>query len=340
VTRACDVIEEILRIYGLNNIEMPTQLRSSLSFSNQPDEDDLQNMVASFLCDNGYTEIMSNSLTTAAYQEQYDLQNTVKILNPLSNELAVLRNTLYFSGLEAVTYNQNRKQTDLKMFEFGSSYHLKEKGYKEIPHLTLFLTGNKTAENWHEKQEKVSAYTIKSIVDKLFDRLGIAAHATTDFSDSVLGSGFQYLTKNNNALVFVGLVQKSVLKKMDIDQPVWIADFQWKTIFDAVKAKKVNFETLAKFPSVKRDLSMLIEKAIKFEDLKKMALQTEKHLLKEVSVFDVFEGDKLPAGKKSYALSFVLQDAEKTLTDTEIDKVMEKLIKTFEKEAGAEIRKA
>jgi phenylalanyl-tRNA synthetase beta chain len=170
--------------------------------------------------------------------------------------------------------------------------------------------------------------------------LGIAAHATTDFSDSVLGSGFQYLTKNNNALVFVGLVQKSVLKKMDIDQPVWIADFQWKTIFDAVKAKKANFETLAKFPSVKRDLSMLIDKAIKFEDLKKMALQTEKHLLKEVSVFDVFEGDKLPAGKKSYALSFVLQDAEKTLTDTEIDKVMEKLIKTFEKEAGAEIRKA
>jgi phenylalanyl-tRNA synthetase beta chain len=202
------------------------------------------------------------------------------------------------------------------------------------------LTGNKTAENWHEKQEKVSAYTIKSIVDKLFDRLGIAAHATTDFSDSVLGSGFQYLTKNNNALVFVGLVQKSVLKKMDIDQPVWIADFQWKTIFDAVKAKKANFETLAKFPSVKRDLSMLIDKAIKFEDLKKMALQTEKHLLKEVSVFDVFEGDKLPAGKKSYALSFVLQDAEKTLTDIEIDKVMEKLIKAFEKEAGAEIRKA
>ena len=340
VTRACDVIEEILRIYGLNNIEMPTQLRSSLSFSNQPDEDDLQNMVAAFLCDNGYTEIMSNSLTTAAYQQQYDLQNTVNILNPLSNELAVLRNTLYFSGLEAVTYNQNRKQTDLKMFEFGSSYHLKEKGYKEIPHLTLFLTGNKTAENWHEKQEKVSAYTIKSIVDKLFDRLGIAVHATTDFSDSVLGSGFQYLTKNNNALVFVGLVQKSVLKKMDIDQPVWIADFQWKTIFDAVKAKKANFETLAKFPSVKRDLSMLIDKAIKFEDLKKMALQTEKHLLKEVSVFDVFEGDKLPAGKKSYALSFVLQDAEKTLTDTEIDKVMEKLIKAFEKEAGAEIRKA
>ena len=138
----------------------------------------------------------------------------------------------------------------------SNSFKLKEKGYKEIPHLTLFLTGNKTAENWHEKQEKVSAYTIKSIVDKLFDRLGIAAHATTDFSDSVLGSGFQYLTKNNNALVFVGLVQKSVLKKMDIDQPVWIADFQWKTIFDAVKAKKANFETLAKFPSVKRDLSI------------------------------------------------------------------------------------
>ncbi len=339
VTRECDVIEEILRIYGLNQIEMPSQLRSSLSFSNQPDEENTKEIISELLSSLGYHEMMSNSLTTSEYHRILNTEDEVKILNPLSNELDVLRGSLYFSGLEAVSYNQNRKQQDLKLYEFGSSYHFKNEKYSEVQHLTLFISGNKSAEHWNQKQEKVTVYTLTAIVGQILNRLGLSNYQSSSYSDAVLSKGFSYSIKNTE-LVKLGVVPKAVLKKLDINSEVWIADFNWDAIFSLIQKRKINYLSVPKFPAVRRDLSMLLEKKVQFEQLETIARKTEKNLLKEVSVFDVYEGDKLPAGKKSYALSFLLQDEEKTLTDQEIDQVMNKLINQFEKEAGAEIRKA
>jgi phenylalanyl-tRNA synthetase beta chain len=336
VTREVDIIEEILRIHGYNNIEIPNQIRASLNPSQKPDKEVLQNQSADLLTSNGFFEILSNSLTKLAYSAQPDL--AVKILNPLSSDLDVMRQNLLFSGLEAISYNQNRRNSDLKLYEFGKIYSLENETYKENQRLSVFLTGTMHAEHWASKSNLAGFYNIKSIVDLIVNRLNIKGLISFETSNPDFSSGISY-RKGEKVLVDFGTVSKKALKKLDINAEVFYADFDWDLIVKSVRNNKITFTEVSKFPAVRRDLSMLLNKDITFEQLKQIALKTDKSLLKEVNVFDVYLGDKLPEGKKSYALSFVIQDDEKTLTDKQIEAFMQKLIINFEKQAGAEIRK-
>ncbi|TWJ04579.1 phenylalanyl-tRNA synthetase beta subunit [Mucilaginibacter frigoritolerans] len=336
ITREVDIVEEILRIYGYNNIEIPTQVRASLNNSNRPEKDNVQNLISDLLTANGFNEIMSNSLTKSAYSS--DLDKAVKILNPLSGDLDVMRQTLLYSGLEAVAYNQNRRNADLKMYEFGKVYELDEEKYKETQRFAIFLSGADKAEQWNQKAKQVSFYTLKAIVDGLLSKLNITDAVLEDATCKKLAYGLQY-KKNNKQLVKFGAVAKEALKLADVDKEVFYADFNFDLILTLVRKNKIVYEEISKYPAVRRDLSMLIDQSVTFAQLKQIALRTERKLLQDVNVFDVYQGDKLPAGKKSYALSFILQDSEKTLTDKAIDSIVQKLIYNLSKEAGAEIRK-
>jgi phenylalanyl-tRNA synthetase beta chain len=336
VTREADIIEEILRIYGYNNIEIPTQIRASLNYAAKPDREVVQNLVADLLTANGFNEILSNSLTKLAYSS--DPEHAVKILNPLSTDLDVMRQSLLYSGLEAISYNQNRRNADLKLYEFGRIYSLGSESFKENLRLAIFITGNTEAVNWNKPEQKSTFYNLKSAVDALIARLNIKGLIPIDSEAENLNSGLSY-RKGEKSVVDFGRVSKSALKKLDISTEVFYADFDWDLVLKVIRNNKIVYQEVSKFPAVRRDLSMLLNKEITFNKLKQIAQKTEKNLLKEVNVFDVYEGDKLPEGKKSYALSFVLQDEEKTLTDKQIDGIMQKLILNFEKEAGAVIRK-
>jgi phenylalanyl-tRNA synthetase beta chain len=331
-----DVIEEILRIYGYDNIEIPSKVNASLNNIQKPDKDTLQNHIADGLSANGFFEILTNSLTKSTYPNKEE--QTIHILNPLSSDLNVMRQTLLYSGLEAISYNQNRKASDLKFYEFGKTYHLVDQKFKEVNHLSIFLTGNLTAENWQSKPSEVSFFNLKSWVDGVLDRLGISNLNTDDATETNFGFGLQY-KKGEKALVEFGAVATSVLKQFSIDKPVFYADFNWDLIVKSLKNNKISFQDISKFPAVRRDLSLLINTEVTFSQLHRIANKTERTLLKEVNIFDVYVGDKLPEGKKSYAISFVLQDDEKTLTDKQIDGVMQKLIFNLQKEVGAEVRK-
>ncbi len=337
VTRPCDLVEEVLRIYGFNNIEMPSQLRSSLSFQNKPDEDRLQESISEFLSSKGFSEIMSNSLTSAKNNELLGQADSVEILNPLSIELQVLRNQMISSGLEAISYNINRKNPNLKLYEWGRTYHNNDGRRYEQAHLSLFMTGSKFDEHWKEKEGKLEFFDIKAVIDHLLIRLGIQ-NLKSQVLDENFGQGFALLN-GKNQIIKVSSLNKAILKAFDIQQEVFVADINMEVIFDLLKKRKKSYQEPSKYPEVRRDLSMLLNKEVSFEALKKTALQAEQKLLKAVNVFDVYEGDKLPEGKKSYALSFTLLDEEKTLQDQTIDAVMNKLINSFEKEHGAEIRK-
>lgn len=336
VTREVDVVEEILRIYGYNNIEIPTQIRASLNNSQRAEKDTVQNQLSDLLTANGFNEILSNSLTKSAYSDNLD--TAVKILNPLSSDLDVMRQTMLYSGLEAITYNQNRRAADLKFYEFGKVYSVKEDKYNEVQRFSVFLTGATTTEQWNQKPKPVSFYNLKAIVDSILERLNITSYVVEDATCKKLAYGLQYML-NGKQLVKFGAVTGEALKKVDVDKEVFYADFNFDLILTAVRKNKIVYQEVSKFPAVRRDLSMLIDKAVTFGQLKQIAQRTERKLLKEVSVFDVYQGDKLPAGKKSYALSFIIQDIEKTLTDKAIDAIMQKLIYNLGKEAGAEIRK-
>ncbi len=336
VTREVDIIEEILRIHGYNNIEIPTQIKASLNYGEKPDREIIQNQVADFLSNNGFNEILSNSLTKSSYSD--DLEHAVKILNPLSTDLDVMRQSLLFSGLEAIAYNQNRRKADLKLYEFGKTYKTKDEGYKENQRLAIFLTGNRDSENWNSKDQKSSFYNLKSAVDQIVSRLNIKGLIPFDSELNNLKSGLSY-RKGDKSVVDFGMVSKAALKKLDISTEVYYADFDWDLVLKSIRNNKISYREVSKFPAVRRDLSMLLNQDVTFNRLKHIAQKTEKNILKEVNVFDVYEGDKLPEGKKSYALSFILQDEEKTLTDKQIEGIMQKLILNFEKEAGAEIRK-
>jgi len=336
ITREVDIVEEILRIYGYNNIEIPTQIRASLNNSVRPEKDSVQSLLSDLLTANGFNEIMSNSLTKSAYSSNLD--KAVKILNPLSNDLDVMRQTMLYSGLEAIAYNQNRKNADLKLYEFGKVYEVLEEKYIETQRFAIFITGSGQSEHWNQKAKPVSFYNLKAIVDGLVEKLNISDCTVEDATCKKLAYGLQY-KRNNKQLVKFGAVSKEALKKVDMDREVFYADFNFDMILKSVLKNKIVYEDVSKFPAVKRDLSMLIDKSVTFGQLKQIAQKAERKLLQDVNVFDVYEGDKLPAGKKSYALSFVLQDSEKTLTDKAIDSVMQKIVYNLEKEAGAEIRK-
>lgn len=345
VQREQDVIEEVLRIYGYNNIEIPETLNSSIQFAEKPDKEKVQNVVSELLTNTGFSEMMCLSLTKGEYASKLTSlspDRSVAMMNPLSTDLNVLRQTLLFSGLETVAYNQNRKNADLKLYEFGKTY-MAVKGSEgvtkriETKHLSLFITGRKTEESWNSQKDSVNFYTLKGSVLAILERLGIKDIKLSELNNDAFSNGLAF-SWNKKMLVEFGSVAKSVLKIMDIKQEVFYADFNWDLIIEAVKKTNMMYTEVPKFPEVRRDLALLIDNAIQFETLEQLAYQSEKSILKNVNLFDVYQGDKLPAGKKSYALSFILQDVTATLTDKQIDKIMEKLMKTYQEKAGAEIR--
>jgi phenylalanyl-tRNA synthetase beta chain len=356
VHREQDVIEELLRIYGYNNVEIPAVLNSSIQYADKPDKEKLQHAVSELLSNTGFSEIMCLSLTKGDYAgklKSLSPEKNVVMMNPLSSDLNALRQTLLFSGLETIAYNQNRKNADLKLYEFGKTYQaiknedpakparmdesIRSGGYIESKKLSLFVSGRKQEESWNADTKSVNFYTVKGIVNSVLERLGITNTKLQELSNEAFSFGLGY-TYNKKTIVEFGAVEKSILKLMDIKQDVYYAEFDWELILEAIKKTNVIYSELPKFPEVRRDLALLLDKSVKFEQLEQLAYQSEKSLLKNVNLFDVYEGDKLPEGKKSYALSFTLQDFSATLTDAQIEKIMGKLMKTYQEKAGAEIR--
>lgn len=335
VTREVDVIEEVLRIYGYNNIELGSQIKAALNTVEKPDKEVVLNQIADLLIGNGYREILSNSLTKEEFVEDQD--TAVKLLNPLSTDLDTMRQNLLFSALTAIGYNQKRKNTDLKVFEFGKSYRIKEDGYEEKNLLGLAIAGKQNAEQWNHNNAPVSFYHLKSAVDTIVKRLKIESIRVKETESNFYAYGLNYM-KGEKALVTFGEVSKANLKKVDVDGQVFFAQFDWDLVLKVMRKNKVKYQEVSKFPSVRRDLALLLDDAVSFEQLRMIAQRTERKLLKGVNIFDVYKGDKLPEGKKSYALSFILQDEEKTLTDKQIDGIIQKLITNFEKEVGAAVR--
>lgn len=338
VQREVDVIEEILRVYGYNNIKFSEKVNATMKHSSKFDDFNIQNTIAQQLVNQGFFEIMSNSLTTTSYAELLDenLDEVVKMLNPLSNDLAVMRWSLLFSGLEAIAYNNNRKRSDLQLFEFGKSYHYKDKNYTEHKHLTLFSTGNLSPESWNTAAQKTNFFSLKGYLVAILQRLGITNFSEKPTENKALQEGISFFV-NDEKFADLGVVKNSVLKHFGIKQEVIYANIHWETLTKHI-AKKLIFKEIPKHPSVRRDLALLLDENVSFKDLHKIAFETEKKLLKEISLFDVYQGDKLPQGKKSYALSFIIQDDNKTLTDKQIDKIMGQLLENFEKQVKATLR--
>ncbi|WP_099372302.1 phenylalanine--tRNA ligase subunit beta [Sphingobacterium sp. 1.A.5] len=335
VTREIDVVEEVLRIYGYNNIELKTQIKASLNTSEKPDREVVLNQIADLLISNGYREILSNSLTKDEYLE--NPETAVKLLNPLSSDLDVMRQNLLFSALVAIGYNQKRRSADLKVFEYGRSYNLVEENYVEKQLFSLAIAGRKESEQWNNSNNVVSFFDIKAPVDAIIKRLKVEGIRIEEYEGTYFDYGLSY-KKGEKVLVSLGAVSKKNLKKTDVDGPVFFAQFDFDLLVKVIKKNKITYKEVSKFPSVRRDLALLLDESVSFEQLRLIANKTERKLLKEVQIFDVYKGDKLPSGKKSYALSFILQDEEKTLTDKQIDTIIQKLIINFEKEVGATVR--
>jgi phenylalanyl-tRNA synthetase beta chain len=340
VTREIDVIEEILRVYGYNNIQIPGKLNATVANAARTEEFNVQNTIATQLCALGFNEMMANSLTTPDYvalSEQLEAAHNVVMLNPLSNDLSAMRQSLLFSALEAVSFNCNRRRTDLKFFEFGKSYHNTTEGYIEEKHLTLTLSGNKNNESWLKAQEKSDFFLLKGYVMAVVSRLGLDQKVTSlPFSNDVYSEGMA-LAIGKEVIVEFGVVKKLIIKHFDIKQEVLYADFNWGKMQKYI-SNKIKYTDIPKYPEVRRDFALLVDENVQFEQIYTLAKQTEKSLLKEVNLFDVYQGANLPEGKKSYAVSFILQDHSKTLTDTQIDKIMSKLQGNFESQLGASLR--
>ena len=352
VQREADLVEDVLRVYGYNNIEISDHVNSTLSYAPKPDKARLQNVASDFLTSNGYTEIMSNSLTKAAYYEDsqsYPAERCVKILNPLSQDLNVMRQTLLFNALEAVELNVNRRNANLKMYEVGNCYAFaadkasEENAlakYEECYRIGITVTGLKTQLAWNSKEETSSFFTLRGIVERLLKRFGIDLYALQceSLNCDLYADAIQF-KQGPKEVVRMGVVSPIVRKKFDIKQEVYFAEIDFDQLIKMTKKSKVQFKELSKFPEVKRDLALLVNKDITFSQLRSIAFATEKKLLKSVSLFDVYEGDKLPEGKKSYALSFILEDKNQTLTDKQIERTMANLQAQLEQKAGAEVRK-
>ena len=342
VTRECDVIEEILRVYGYNNINFGNKLNATIANTSKYDDHNIQNVVGNQLVGQGFYEILANSLTSPAYtelSESLKSEHNVTMLNPLGQELSVLRQSLLFSGLEAIAYNQNRRRTDVKLFEFGKTYHHYNEERQEQKHLSILVAGNLKSESWKvdTKNNTTDFFFLKGVVSTVLKKLGINNTRTSATKNDVFSDAVSLSIGKLN-MVSYGIVKKSILKAFDIDQTVYYADFNWDNILEVATRNKIKFQAIPKYPAVRRDFALLIDERVTFEELHTIAKQTEKSLLQDVNLFDVYKGKNLADGKKSYALSFLLQDDHKTLTDKQVDKVMSKLQHRFEKELGATLR--
>ncbi|WP_338730823.1 phenylalanine--tRNA ligase subunit beta [Mangrovimonas cancribranchiae] len=340
VQREADVIEEVLRVYGYNNIKTTEKLNASISNTSRFEDYKLQNIIGNQLASQGFYEMLSNSLTSAKYtelSEQLKNEHNVEMLNPLSSDLSVLRQSMLFSGLEAINHNINRKRNNLKLFEFGKTYHDFNGKREEFKRLSLFVTGNRDNERWNSTIRESDFFYLKGIINTIFNRLGIQGTSTSPISTDLLSEGI-CISKKKTKLVEFGVIKKAVLKPFDISQNVLYAEFNWDNIIETAKTNSISYTEIPKYPEVRRDFALLIDNHVTFEDIDKIASQTEKKLLKDVDLFDVYQGKNLPEGKKSYAVSFTLQDENKTLTDKQIDKIMKKLQTNFEKQLGAELR--
>ena len=353
VQRPCDVVEDILRIYGYNNVEIPTQLKSSLTIPSDIDKAyHRQNVIGEQLVGCGFREILNNSLTKTAYYTElnkYTEETTVKVMNPLSNDLGVMRQSLLFGGLESISRNINHKMPNLRFFEFGNCYHYSPekkndedpiKAYTEEMHLGMWTTGKRVEGSWAHADEKTSFYELKAYVINIFTRLGVnPGIVVTETSDNnIFGKALALKARSGKVLCEMGTVCHKLLKKMNIDQEVFFADINWDNVMRAIKKNEVLYHDISKFPSVSRDLALLIDKSVEFEQIEQIARQTEKKLLKSVELFDVYEGKNLPEGKKSYAVNFILQDESKTLNDKQIEAIMTKLINNLKQKLNAELR--
>jgi len=352
VLRDVDVIEDILRIYGYNNVKFSDSLKSNISYSVKPDSHRIQNLISEQLTANGFNEILNNSLTSVAYYadlQSFPAAESVMIMNPLSSDLNSMRQSMLFGGLESIAYNRNRRKPDLKFYEFGNCYHFNESKrnpenrlapYSEEFHLAIWLTGNKGAQTWIHTEEKTSFFELKAYVENIIARMGIKRDALVveECTDDVFATALSFSTRGGKLVLKMGSLQSSLLKKFDIDAEVFYADIQWNELLNMTKKLSVSYTELSKFPEVRRDLALLIDKSVRFSEIEKIANATERKLLKGVSLFDVYEGKNLPEGKKSYAVSFTLQDENQTLNDKQIDAVMGKLIKNFEQQIGATLR--
>ncbi|MCQ2221979.1 MAG: phenylalanine--tRNA ligase subunit beta, partial [Prevotella sp.] len=353
VQRPCDVVEDILRIYGYNNVEIPTQLKSSLVVKDFEDmRHKMANLVSEQLVGAGFNEILNNSLTKGAYYDElksYPAENSVKIFNPLSSDLNVMRQSLLFGGLESIMRNANRKNPNLRFFEFGNCYtHYPEKqndenpmqAYKEETHLGLWLTGKRVEGSWIHADEDTTFYELKAHVDNILRRIGMPMGmlVISKTENDIFSTGLTVKNRGGKVFIEMGIVSKKIQHKADIEREVYFADINWTQVTKAVKNAKVDFKELSKFPAVSRDLALLLDKNIEFAQVEQIARQTEKKLLKSVELFDVYEGKNLPEGKKSYAVNFVLQDEQKTMNDKAIDAIMNKLINNLKKQLNAELR--
>ena len=342
VTREADVVEEILRIYGFNNIEIPEKIHASLSYSHGVNPESIIRSTSDFLASRGFNEMMANSLTTDRYVSQnqngdLSIKEQVKIVNPLSSDLNVMRQTLLFNGLEAVAYNQNRQSPDLMLFEFGNVYRLLE-DYSENFRLAIYLSGKTQPNNWNNPAADLTFFDLKGEVNALLKKLGLYNRIeTTDTQWEVFEEGID-LNIKNKALVHLGIVNRELIEQFDIKGQVFYADFDWDYLFSLLRTGHIKIADLPKFPAVRRDLSLLLDKAVTFKAIRDLAFKSERKLLKSVELFDVYEGKGMEPGKKSYAVSFVLQDAGKTLNDKTIDKAMKKIQLSLEKELGARLR--
>jgi phenylalanyl-tRNA synthetase beta chain len=350
VKREVDVIEEILRIYGYNNIELPTQVNASLQYSVKPNPTRVRNLIAEMLTAQGFNEIWSNSLTKTSYYENnsvFPIDTTVKIFNPLSNDLGSMRQTLLYGGLESIAYNANRKNPDIRLYEFGNCYFFKGsnlkdnpvRNYREEEHLALFVTGDKENANWALPAAKTSFFQLKSYAENVLKRMGFSVvNLKVDgLTNELISEGISY-SINGKKLVDFGTISAKTLKAFGIERPVYYADFSMDTLFVELKNNKVVFAELPKYPEVRRDLALLLDKTVQFNQLRDLALRSERKLLRSVDLFDVYEGKGVPEGKKSYAISYILRDDEKTLNDQQIEKIMQKLISAYERELGAQLR--
>ena len=349
VQREADVTEEILRIYGFNNIEISDTVHSSLSYQPKPDEEALRNRISDMLTGTGFNEAMSNSITKAEYFEKFEsfkAEESVMLMNPLSNDLNAMRQTLLFSGMEAVEYNANRQNADLKLYEFGKVYFYNKgdyenslKAYKERWQLAITITGNKNTENWNESVNASSFYELKAHADNVLKRMGVSIDEIQQeyLSNDICREGLIYKYKNKE-IARLMIVSKQVKSHFDLKNDVYFAQLEWEYLVKLYGKTTTQINEVSKFPAVRRDMALLLDKKVTFDELKQAALKAEKKLIKNVGLFDVYEGENIEEGKKSYAMSFIIQDEEKTLKDKQIDKIMNKLKGTFEHQFGAQLR--